>query len=285
METTTLTVLGLAVVDAINPSALAMTLILLTHPQAIPRVLTYISGILATYLVLGILLMLGFGAAVRTLGTALDHPLVLALQGLLGLGMLAYALFAPTPAPATDRTPDESSRAGLIGMFLLGATITAAELVTALPYFGAITVMTAARLDIAQWLPLLLVYNAIFVAPPLALLILHAFLGRRLGPRYALWRARLARGARESVLWIVALVGFALAGDAIGRYLHQRKKASTPVPTKALQAVETDHNVRNITYTSTSPARSCRNACGKVPTTAKPSLRYSATAGVFVLTT
>jgi len=222
METTTLTVLGLAVVDAINPSALAMTLILLTHPQAIPRVLTYIGGILATYLVLGIVLMLGFGAALRTLGTALDHPFVLAVQGLLGLGMLGYAVFAP--APTADRAPRESDRAGLIGMFLLGATVTAVELVTALPYFGAIAVMTAARLDIARWLPLLLVYNAIFIAPPLALLALHALLGRRLGPRYAHWRVRLERGARESVLWIVALVGFALAGDAVGRYLHQRDK-------------------------------------------------------------
>jgi cytochrome c biogenesis protein CcdA len=238
LDTTTLTVLGLAVVDAINPSALAMTLILLAHPQAVPRVLTYIGGILATYLVLGVALMLGFSTALRAFGTALDHPAVLALQALLGLSLLIYALFAPT-ASRTEHAPRGPSRAGLVGMFLLGATVTAVELVTALPYFGAIAVMTAARLAIAQWLPLLFVYNAIFIAPPLALLGLHVLLGRRLGHRYAHWREVLARGARESVLWIVALVGFALAGDAVGRYLQQREKAKAPtVQTPAATATE-----------------------------------------------
>ncbi|HSX61010.1 MAG TPA: GAP family protein [Tahibacter sp.] len=224
METTILTVFGFAVVDAINPSALAVTLVLLTQARAVPHVIAYVAGILATYLALGIALMLGFGAALRGLGAALDHPAVLALQAALGLGLLLYAIAAPTPSDA-PREARDTGRAGAIGMFMLGATVTATELVTALPYFAAIAVMTSAKLAAAQWLPLLLAYNAIFIAPPLALLGLHLLFGKRLGPRYAHWRDVLARGARETVLWILALVGFALAGDAIARYLHQRAKA------------------------------------------------------------
>jgi cytochrome c biogenesis protein CcdA len=112
--------------------------------------------------------------------------------------------------------------------------VTAAELVTALPYFAAITLMIGADLGPTQWLPLLLGYNLIFIAPPLLLLGLHALLGHRTDERFARWRKRLQRGAREATLWIFALVGMALMGDAASRWIAASKHAPTP-------AVSTQH--------------------------------------------
>jgi cytochrome c biogenesis protein CcdA len=223
MTDPTIPVLGLAVIDSLNPSALAVTLWLLSQPGAVPRVIAYVGGILVAYLVLGIGLMLGLGAAMRAFGDALSHPVALAIQLAIGLGLLGYGIFAPK-AGAEPVEPSLPIAGGLAGMALLGMTITAVELVTALPYFAATTLMTSAQWPAVQWLPLLLVYNAIFVAPPMLLLVLHVLLGRRLGDRYARWRTRLQRDAREAMLWIVALAGLALSGDAIDRYIAKHGK-------------------------------------------------------------
>lgn len=214
-------VLGLAVVDSINPSALAVVLWWLARPGATPRLLAYIAGIVVAYLSLGVALMVGAGAVVRSFGAWLDHPVVLSLQLVLGLGLLGYGVFAPKAkaAPDEQRQPRVS---GLLGMWLLGMTITVVELTTALPYFAAVALMTSVGVPAAQWVPLLLLYNLIFIAPPLVLVGLNAMFGRHLQDRFAHWRLRLQAGAREAGLWVMAIAGVALSGDAVSRFLGER---------------------------------------------------------------
>lgn len=221
MTSVAIPVLGLAVVDAINPSALAVALWWLARPGATPRLLAYIAGILIAYLPLGIALMLGAGALVHRFGDSLDHPVVLSLQLAIGLALLGYAVFAPKAKAATGEHR-EPRVGGLLGMLLLGMTVTVVELTTAMPYFAAIAVMTSANLSVAQWLPLLVVYNLIFIAPPLLLVALNAMFGRHLQGRFAHWRVRLQAGAREAGLWVMALAGVALAGDAVTRFMGER---------------------------------------------------------------
>jgi cytochrome c biogenesis protein CcdA len=213
---------GLSLLDSLNPSALVVALWLLSRPHAASRLLAYVGGILIAYLGLGIAMMLGFGALRDALGDSLDHPAALIAQGVLGAGLLAYGIFAPKSAHQAPE-PHAPARGRLAGYVVLGMTVTVVELVTALPYFAAIALMLGADLAPLQWLPLLLAYNAIFVAPPLLLLALHALLGSRSDERFARWRESLQRGAREAALWVFALVGIALIGDAIGRHVKAGK--------------------------------------------------------------
>ncbi|MEO6102890.1 MAG: GAP family protein, partial [Pseudoxanthomonas sp.] len=232
MESLLSSLLLLALLDSLNPSALVVALWLLSRPKPAARLLAYVAGILASYLALGITMMLGFTALSERLGQALDHPVALAMQGLLGAALLVYAIFAPSSAHAAQE-PDLPATGKLLGFFVLGMAVTAAELVTALPYFAAIALMIGDNLEAAQWLPLLLGYNLIFIVPPLLLLGLHALLGHRTDERFARWRERLRRGAREATLWIFALVGVALMGDAASRWPHAGQSAE-----KGLQGTE-----------------------------------------------
>lgn len=227
MEALLPSLLLLALLDSMNPSALVVALWLLSRPQPAPRLLAYVAGILATYLAIGVAMMLGFTALGARLGDALDHPVVWAVQGLLGAALLGYAIFAPSTAHAAQ-PPVLPASGKLLGFVALGIAVTAAELVTALPYFAAIAVMIKAGIGPAQWLPLLLGYNLIFVTPPLLLLGLHALLGHRTDERFARWRERLRRGAREATLWIFALVGMALLGDAAARWIAAGRDAPAP---------------------------------------------------------
>lgn len=234
MTSIALPVFGLAAVDSINPSALAVVLWWLVRPRATSRLLAYVAGIVVAYLSLGIAMMLGAGVVVRRFGDALDHPVVLSLQLAIGLLLLGYGVFAPKAKPSADEQR-QPRVGGLFGMLLLGMTTTVIELTTALPYFGAIALMTSAQLPAVQWLPLLLVYNLIFIAPPLALVALNAAFGRHLQDRFAHWRLRLQAGAHQAGLWVIAIAGVALAGDAASRFLGDRDRAATTA--QALRAI------------------------------------------------
>jgi cytochrome c biogenesis protein CcdA len=208
--------LALALVDSINPSAIVVTLYLLSGRRVAGQIVVYLAAIFLTYLTLGVMMMSGIDALAPSLGTVASSRLGFIVQGVLGLAMLLYAIRAPTTAKSAPRVePSASSYAALA---LLGVTVTTMELPTAVPYFGAIALLTTADLPMAQWMPLLVVYNAIFVLPPVLLLAGHIVFGRRLDARYADLRERLQAGARETMLWIFGLVGGALLVSSVVEY-------------------------------------------------------------------
>jgi cytochrome c biogenesis protein CcdA len=212
-----LSFLALALLDSINPSAIVVTLHLLSREAARAPVVVYIAAIFLTYLTLGTVMMSGIDALLPSLRTAGGGRLGFIAQGLIGLALLLYAIRAPTTATSARRVePGASTYAALA---LLGVTVTAMELPTAVPYFGAIALLTTADLPMAQWLPLLVLYNAIFVLPPALLLVSHIVFGRRLDARYAALRERLQAGARETMLWIFGLVGGGLLVWSVVEYV------------------------------------------------------------------
>ncbi|MPZ17332.1 MAG: hypothetical protein GEV06_05395 [Luteitalea sp.] len=211
-----LSLLALALVDSINPSAIVVTLYLLSRERVPAQVVVYLAAIFLTYLTLGAMMMSGIDALLPSLSTG-GGRLGLIVQGLIGLAMLLYAIRAPTTAKSAPRV--EPSASTYPALALLGVTVTTMELPTAVPYFGAIALLTTADLPIARWLPLLVLYNAIFVLPPVLLLVGHIVFGRQLDARYADLRERLQAGARETMLWIVGLVGSGLLVSSVVEYI------------------------------------------------------------------
>ena len=87
------------------------------------------------------------------------------------------------------------------------------EFATAFPYLGSIALLTNAKLPVVEWLPILIFYNAVFVLPSLFLLTLYSLSGSRLEARFERFRERSAKGSRETMLWIMGIVGFLLLAD------------------------------------------------------------------------
>jgi hypothetical protein len=196
----------LALIDSINPSAIVITLYLLTRSGAAPQVAVYIAAIFVTYLALGTTMMLGVDTLAPSLGAALRSRPGLIAQSVVGLGMVVYCVTASTERAGSKSVapPSVSTYAALAA---LGVTVTAMELPTALPYFAAIALLASAELPKHEWLPLLVLYNGFFVLPPIALLVGHLVLGQRVGKRYEALSQRLQRAGRETALWIGGLVG------------------------------------------------------------------------------
>lgn len=207
-------VLGLALVDSLNPSALAMTLYLLSGQSYATKVLTYLAAVFSAYFGIGVLLMLGLDAIATGVGDYRYSPIAYAVQGVLGALMLLYALFAPSNTDK-QRTPRQPWSPRLGAIFLLGITVTVVEFSTALPYLGAIGLLTNAGLAPARWAPILVAYNLIFVLPPFSLLVAYRLFGARLQQRFAAYREKLLRGSRDTWLWILGIVGFFLLADSL----------------------------------------------------------------------
>jgi cytochrome c biogenesis protein CcdA len=204
-------VFGLALIDSVNPSAIAVTLyLLLTGGSYTPKVLTYLAAVFCSYLLIGVLLMLGLDA----IWDYLYSPAAYAVQGVVGALMLLYGILAPSDR-AEERTTRLPRSLGLGSIFVLGVTITVVEFSSALPYLVAIAILTNADLAASQWVPVLIVYNLIFILPPLLVLGVYRLLGSRVQGRFEGYLERLRRGSRSTLLWIVAIVGFVLLADSL----------------------------------------------------------------------
>ncbi len=96
--------LALAVLDSINPSAIVVTLYLLSTAgsRAFAQVGVYIATIFVTYLLLGVAMMVGIGALLPSLGAALDGVPGLIVQSVVGLALLVYSLRAPAQRHGID---------------------------------------------------------------------------------------------------------------------------------------------------------------------------------------
>jgi cytochrome c biogenesis protein CcdA len=92
-------------------------------------------------------------------------------------------------------------------MVLLGLGTWLFEFATAVPYFGAVAIMTSAGLSVFQWAPLLGAYVAVMVLPGVVLFALWAALGDRVRARFERWRSRFTTGSRGTLRWIVGIAG------------------------------------------------------------------------------
>ena len=180
-------VLGSAAIDSINPCAIGVLILMISvilgSGKSIRHMLLlggmYILAIYITYLAAGLGLIYFFSAI----------PIVLAEYLSIGVGLLVilaglleikdyfwygkgFSLQIP-PYFANKIQEWSANSTTIIGVMLLGAFVAAVELpCTGAPYLAIITVL---RVDFNwQAFVLMLIYNVVFVAPLLAILLLVA---------------------------------------------------------------------------------------------------------------
>ena len=208
-----LLVASIAIADSINPSTLVPALWLAGAGEG-RGLASYTLGVFAIYLAGGLVLVLGPGPALITalhhVGGSIEHG----LEAAGGIGALVFAVCIwrsgrPAPdatggAPEVSRAPHHSPAPA----FALGAGIMLIELPTAFMYFGAISAILAGHASPPGRIALLLVYNVLFVAPLIAILLVRRLAGER-GDRWLAGAGAWLRRAGR-----VALIGVAAAGGA-----------------------------------------------------------------------
>lgn len=173
--------MAIAALDSLNPSAIALQVYLLGTTKPIPRSLAFVIGIFLAYWTSGLLAVLGLNQFIQTViansGISLSTPLLYTIQLLIGIILLVVGITLRIPAQTEPvKAPTKLT---LARTFLLGMSVTVLELPTALPYFAAIEQIARANLDLLSITSILALYNLIFVLPPIALVVLYLVFHRQ----------------------------------------------------------------------------------------------------------
>ncbi|MBC8160435.1 MAG: GAP family protein [Roseiflexaceae bacterium] len=167
-----LALVGIAFVDSLNPSLFVAQLYLLTTPRPIPRVLSYIAGVIVANYLGGVLVLGGLRSLITTFFSSIDPAVFRGGELLLGLGLLVFGLLLRLkPAEVGEARKPRSLQP--IHTFGLGMIVMVNELTTALPYFVAIERLAQAQLSLLGNLAGLGIYNLIFALPLFGFLLLY----------------------------------------------------------------------------------------------------------------
>ena len=139
--------IAIAALDSLNPSAIALQVYLLGTPKPIPRSIALVIGIFSAYWTSGLLAVLGLDRLIQTVivnsGFSLSTPLLYTIQILIGIILLVVGIMLRIPAQTEPvKAPTKLT---LARTFLLGMSVTVLELPTALPYFAAIEQIVRAK--------------------------------------------------------------------------------------------------------------------------------------------
>jgi threonine/homoserine/homoserine lactone efflux protein len=211
----TLLVGSIAAADSINPSTVVPAIWLATASRG-RGLASFTLGAFVVYLAGGLVLVFGPGPALIAALHHIKGPFEHALQAAGGAVALAFAV---TLWRSRNREPEERrvrrshTRASA---FALGAGIMAVELPTAFMYFGAITEILAARVHPAVEVMLLLVYNALFVAPLIAILAIKRLAATRADRWLASGEALLRTVGRVALTSVAGVGGATLLAIGVG---------------------------------------------------------------------
>lgn len=225
MHTLLVSLVAIAALDSLNPTATALQIYLLSTPKPIARSIAFIVGVFSAYWTAGLLIILGLRSLIMTLiaNTNVSFPEahIYIIQLLIGLALLIAGLNFKTSAQS-EKQEKHPKKLTLGRTFSLGLAITILEFPTALPYLAAIEQIARAKLDLFSIMGLLGVYNLIFVSPLIMLLSIYvvfhqqsAVLLHRINRSIAIWSPRILR-ALLLVLGILLMVdsiayGFSLS--------------------------------------------------------------------------
>jgi cytochrome c biogenesis protein CcdA len=202
MHTLLISLVAVAALDSLNPTAIALQVYLLSTPKPIARSLSFILGVFLTYWTAGLFAILGLRTLVISVisnaNISFPEPYVYTIQFLIGLALLIAGFsFKPSSQGDQGKRPKKLT---LSRTFLLGMAVTLFDFPTALPYLAAIEQIARAKLDLFSIMGVLGVYNLVFVFPQIMLLGIYvlfhqqsAALLHRINRSIAIWSPKILR--------------------------------------------------------------------------------------------
>lgn len=201
-------VVSIAAFDSLNPSTLLPAVVLALGESPLRRVALFAAGVFAVSTLGGmVLLFVGRTVVART-----AHPSAHArhvAELVIGVALVVAGVVLWTLRRHVGRQLRAASSRGSDGSsFGIGAVIMGVELPTAFPYFAAILATLEGVHGAALQTLVVVVYNLVFVAPLLAILLLLAVAGQR-GARL------LAKPSQLVQRWAPVVVPIGLASIGV----------------------------------------------------------------------
>jgi cytochrome c biogenesis protein CcdA len=164
-------VISIGLADSLNPSTLAPALYMAAGPHPRMAVTQFTAAVFSVYLLGGAFIMLGPGQLVLSLVPKPDASTRQILEVLAGSVLIAVGVLLLRNRKKLADKPLPQVKAGGRASWVIGATITAVELPTAFPYFGALAAIVGSGLGFVNRVILLLLFNVCFVLPLIGIIV------------------------------------------------------------------------------------------------------------------
>ena len=207
----------IALIDSINPNAMAVQVYLLSTPKPVVRSIAFILGDFAATWIAGLLLTFVITQVITQIFNFLGD-VIYVLQFILGvvLIVIGYHLSKFANQLTTTKRPRSLKP---IHTFQLGATMAFVEAPTALPYLAAIEQITREDLQLPEVLGVLAFYNLIFVFPLIVLLGMYLVLRNRAATLLNSIHQSVTKWFPKIMCVILIVLGFVLIADCIAHIL------------------------------------------------------------------
>ncbi len=212
-----LTLLGLALVDSTSLGTIGVPIFLTAARIPVQRLLLYLATITVFYFLVGAALLVGLDSALDAIDGVFESRAALVAQLLAGvcLFILSFRFGAKKrdQAPRRSWQPKDSSARAMIALALTAGVI---EVISMVPYIAAIGILTGSNLSMMARIGILAGYVLVMVIPALGVLGLSRIRApwvNRLLDRTGAW---IQRNAEGMLGWMLGIVGFFLATNAIG---------------------------------------------------------------------
>jgi Kef-type K+ transport system membrane component KefB len=208
-------VVSVGFADSINPSTVGPALYIATYRDGGRRLLGFIAGVFAVSTTAGIVLLLGPGRLLLSHHPTPHTEHLAELVGGLCLLVAGIALWVLRGRVVAHVVEEE--RRVRRSTILVGAGIMAVELPTALPYFAVLAAIAGSSRGRPTQISLVLLFNVVFVAPLLVILLVRSIAGQPGLDWLERQRQRLERRAGEAVAVLVLVIAVVLiAVGAVG---------------------------------------------------------------------
>ncbi len=214
----------LALVDSTSFGTLLIPIWLMLAPGRVraARVLVFLATVAAFYFALGVLLTAGVARFSDEIADALDTTPAQAAQLVFGVGLVVLAFRIGRGGSGEEpgrllrwrerAVGEEGSARGLMTLALTAALVEAGSMV---PYLAAIGLIGSSDLGWAPTLAVLAGYCVVMVLPAVVLLAGRLGAARVVEPLLRRVNDWMVRTGRENTAWILGIVGFLLAANAL----------------------------------------------------------------------
>lgn len=205
---------AIAAIDSLNPTATALQVYLLTTSKPIGRSIAFIAGIFLSYWTVGLLATFGFTRLITSVLGALGWWMYL-IQFVLGITLIYVSFTLNLSSTSNQSAKNQPRSLHPIRTFFLGMSVTLLEAPTALPYLAAIERLARAKLDLLNLAVILGFYNLVFVFPLIGLLGIYITLQEK--------STKLLRQVNQAIVeWspkvlqiLLSVIGTLLVADCI----------------------------------------------------------------------
>lgn len=166
-----LAILGLGLLDSLNPFSIAACAVVIAGQQSLGRGLAFIIATFLVYFLTGVALVTGWAELLIAFKPMIKPWMKLALWLVLALSCFIGAIILwRRPPMGEGKAVKQPSSAAIIGVFLFALGATLSDMPTAFPYFGAIPIMVATGANLLGLLAWLAFYSLLYVSPLILLL-------------------------------------------------------------------------------------------------------------------